>query len=170
MPRLGKNAHSRWDGHASVSAVPECLDALVQEPLTDKTAADSGPKREGGKFQETVAKLAELTALNVTSAPGSNVSSQLSDPPRCSELCQPQAPTTMDRAPLAATPSYQIGPHPLTYDGYSDNGDDGHGDNGHDGGYGHGDDDDDDDNNNGDDDYSGDDGYDGNGDDDNGDD
>lgn len=45
-PRMWKNAHSHWDGNASVSAVLMCLDALAQEPLTEKTAANSGPKRE----------------------------------------------------------------------------------------------------------------------------
>lgn len=45
-PRVWKNAHSHWDGNASVSAVLMCLDALVQEPLTEKTAANFCPKRE----------------------------------------------------------------------------------------------------------------------------
>lgn len=45
-PRMWKNAHSHWDGNASVSVVLMCLHALVQEPLTEKMAANSGPKRE----------------------------------------------------------------------------------------------------------------------------
>lgn len=36
---------------------------------------------------ETVAKLAEITSLKVISTSGSNMSSQLSDSPRCSKLC-----------------------------------------------------------------------------------
>lgn len=51
-PRMQKNACSRWDGNASVSAVPKCLDASIQ-PLLPLV-----PRGRMGKLQVTVLSFA----------------------------------------------------------------------------------------------------------------